>query len=403
MATEFEYFNSKRIDRVYLSKSIAPNISLTDKKNEEIIKSKPYRLITKSFENEESATFTKHGQEVCLRITDGEKHEVLARFFEDDRKISRLVIQKFTKETGAPHKLSFSFHGDEIRMLYNFIKNISIIPINTEEKRKFDDDILKEIILSKEQAIKLVEQNSDLFDSILKTELTSEEIISLAKRKEQLIVFENLLNDENYFNKHKLEHSKKNDESVWQEFFEDNTWIFGYGLNYIFNSTLEGKKLEQTVSGFNFNQGGKRIDALMKSKGIISSFCFGEIKTHKKELLKEIVNPYRGECWAISDELAGSIAQVQKSVQKFIKNLPTKNEIKNKQGDLTGEQVFIYQPKSFVIIGSLGEFKAMNGINEDKYSSFELFRQNQTNPEIITFDELFERAKYIVQNSEGNI
>jgi len=166
---------------------------------------------------------------------------------------------------------------------------------------------------------------------------------------------------------------------------------------------LRAKKLEQTVSGFNFNQGGKRIDALMKSKGIISSFCFGEIKTHKKELLKEIVNPYRGECWAISDELAGSIAQVQKSVQKFIKNLPTKNEIKNKQGDLTGEQVFIYQPKSFVIIGSLGEFKAMNGINEDKYSSFELFRQNQTNPEIITFDELFERAKYIVQNSEGNI
>ena len=45
-------------------------------------------------------------------------------------------------------------------------------------------------------------------------------------------------------------------------------------------------------------------------------------------------------------------------------------------------------------------------MNEDKFSSFELFRQNQTNPEIITFDELYERAKFIVKNDEektGNL
>jgi len=29
-----------------------------------------------------------------------------------------------------------------------------------------------------------------------------------------------------------------------------------------------------------------------------------------------------------------------------------------------------------------------------------LFRQNQFNPEILTFDELLERAKFIVRNSE---
>lgn len=28
-------------------------------------------------------------------------------------------------------------------------------------------------------------------------------------------------------------------EMIWQQFFEKNTWIFGYGLNYIFNSTLD--------------------------------------------------------------------------------------------------------------------------------------------------------------------
>lgn len=42
-----------------------------------------------------------------------------------------------------------------------------------------------------------------------------------------------------------------------------------------------------------------------------------------------------------------------------------------------------------------------NGVNENKFSSFELFRQSQMNPEIITFDELYERAKYIVRNDEN--
>jgi hypothetical protein len=62
--------------------------------------------------------------------------------------------------------------------------------------------------------------------------------------------------------------------------------------------------------------------------------------------------------------------------------------------------VFLYQPKAFLIIGSLEQFKTEHGINEDKYSSFELFRKHITNPEIITFDELFERARYIVEFSE---
>ena len=37
-------------------------------------------------------------------------------------------------------------------------------------------------------------------------------------------------------------------------------------------------------------------------------------------------------------------------------------------------------------------------MNEEQYSSFELFRRSLNSPEIITFDELFERAKYIVES-----
>lgn len=250
-------------------------------------------------------------------------------------------------------------------------------------------------------AIELIRKNPDLIEEIIKNNITTNEIQDLAYRKEQLDKFRCLLEDDDFFAKTKESFNKKvGDEYVWQDFFENNTWIFGYGLNYIFNSPLQDKKLEQIVTGFDFNNSGKRIDALMKTRGLINSFCFGEIKTHKKHLLKQVDDSYRGECWAISDELAGAIAQTQKSVQKSIKELSTKVEIKNKIGDLTGEEIFIYQPKSFVVIGHLKEFITDNGVNEDKFSSFELFRQNQTNPEILTFDELYERAKFIVKNDE---
>jgi hypothetical protein len=42
-----------------------------------------------------------------------------------------------------------------------------------------------------------------------------------------------------------------------------------------------------------------------------------------------------------------------------------------------------------------------HGVNQDRHRSFELFRRNTANPEIITFDELFERARFIVRQNEG--
>src|ERR1019366_6764613 len=61
----------------------------------------------------------------------------------------------------------------------------------------------------------------------------------------------------------------------------------------------------------------------------------------------------------------------------------------------------LYHPRSFLVIGSLAQFQTEHGINEDKYSSFELFRRNIASPEIVTFDELYSRATYIVEASKA--
>lgn len=49
------------------------------------------------------------------------------------------------------------------------------------------------------------------------------------------------------------------------------------------------------------------------------------------------------------------------------------------------------------MIGSLDEFKSETGVNKDKLQSFELLRKNIHNVEILTFDELYERARFITE------
>ena len=122
---------------------------------------------------------------------------------------------------------------------------------------------------------------------------------------------------------------------------------------------------------------------------------------HKTALLKKVKAPYRPESWQVSDELIGAIAQVQRTVQKSVSHISTKTEIKDERGNPTGERVFLYSPKAFIVIGSLAEFETEHGINEDQYSSFEMFRQGLTRIEIITFDELYQRALNIVKHTEG--
>ncbi|WP_305810022.1 Shedu immune nuclease family protein [Photobacterium kishitanii] len=211
-------------------------------------------------------------------------------------------------------------------------------------------------------------------------------------------MFRRLLNDEQYFSKLKAQ-KKTKDEGLWQKYFEKNEWIFGYGLGYLFLSGLDDKKLEQVVQGHSVVNHGKRVDALMKTKGIISNLCFVEIKIHTTKLLD--TKPYRAGCWAPSKELAGAVAQVQGTVASAIDSLSTKISLDDAYGNPTGNEIYNYQPKSFLVIGSLEEFSGEHGVNKDQLRSFELFRKNTINPEIITFDELYERARFIVHHNES--
>jgi hypothetical protein len=75
----------------------------------------------------------------------------------------------------------------------------------------------------------------------------------------------------------------------------------------------------------------------------------------------------------------------------------TQEAITDADGEPTGETLFTTEPRSFVICGRLTEFQGEHGGNERRFRSFELFRRNLLHPEVITFDELYERARFIVE------
>jgi len=390
---EYDYFTNKRSDRTYISKAFELLISYDPPQYRRA------RYISKVFDSEENHQFANIKGEIVLRVTPQQRQEIKVLFYEDPRDVVCLTIQKYTRETGEPHKIHFTFRGDEIDKLYNLIRLIKYLRLESTGKEKLDDHILEDLLIDEAERRQYFLNNMDLVQEIVENNLTRSDVVALAYRKKQLEIFEKLLQNENYFEATRQKWGKRGKEAVWQQFFEDNPWIFGYGLNYLFTSRLDNRKLEQVTTGYAIDQSGKRVDALLKTRGFISSLCFVEIKTHKSPLLEE--KPYRSESWGVSSELTGSIAQIQKTVQKAILQIQTQLNLYDSDGTPTGETAFLYQPKSVVVIGSLQEFISSFGVNEQKFGSFELFRRNVVNPEIITFDELFERAKFIVKHSEN--
>lgn len=355
------------------------------------------RIATKLIEQPSTYAFATVKDELVLRHKEDAKTCITAKFFEDDRRIFVLSLQGYTVATGKPHNASFAFIGDEIGKLVEFLNHIQTMPLQSAGPMKITDEELRRIVLSTAQVQAILHDNQELFAEVLRSAVTKEDVVAVGYRKRQLQVFRRLLEEPGYFEEVKVKKGCTG-EAVWQRFFEKNPWIFGYGLSYLQLSGLDERKLEQVVQGYTVSEHGKRVDALLRSRGVISSLCFVEIKTHETELLQK--KAYRSGCWAPSDELAGGVSQVQGTVALASESIRTKLSLTDEIGSPTGEEAYNYMPKSFLVVGSLQEFVGDHGVNQERYRSFELFRRNVNSPEIITFDELYERASFIVGQHE---
>ena len=179
------------------------------------------------------------------------------------------------------------------------------------------------------------------------------------------------------------ENRNNSDEDFWQELLVKQEFV----LEQIFHVPIFVIKSKAYMGGKNaLNQGGGIVDFLIKNN-ITKSVGLVEIKTPKTELLG---SEYRNGIYNISSELSGAVMQVlnyRDSLSKERKTLLS--------GDAIDADAF--DPKCVVIIGhARRELK-----DNDKIKSFELFRRQLSDVEVITYDELFDRTKRLVDTLEG--
>lgn len=235
----------------------------------------------------------------------------------------------------------------------------------------------------------------------LGAQLTEADVQLLMDRRKALELFNNLLNDPDYFLAAVQRLSLKG-ELVWQRFFEKNTWIFGYGLTLLACSSFSDKKLERITTGANiFTGAGKRSDALMRTRGFVQTLLFAEIKRHDTDLL--MPRQYRRpDVYQVSGELSGAVSQVQKTAYKAVNQLAALHRSYGPEGEFQFE-VSTINPRQVVIVGNLISLYSGTGMNIEKMTTFELYRRSQQGVEILTFDELYARSKFIVECQESQV
>jgi hypothetical protein len=285
----------------------------------------------------------------------------------------------------------------ELILLARSLEHISVE--GDEGRIRVADQFLRDIFSDPEAIATIYNREPERVRQLVADDPEASDVIALAHRKEVVEHFRRLLTEPDFFEQERQATPGRRKEKVWQRFLEQNPWILGIGLTGQLLTSWDEDKLEQTVAGFSVSGPGKITDALLRTSGSIRSLVFAEIKHHLTELLCD--KEYRSGCWAPSEEFAGGVTQVQQTVELARQQIGRAIPDTDMQGYYTGEQTYLVRPRSFLILGHLGQLCGPDGhAHPGRFSSFELYRRNLYEPEVLTFDELLARAEWHVTLAE---
>ena len=192
---------------------------------------------------------------------------------------------------------------------------------------------------------------------------------------------------------YKDKHHCAKDEDVWHHFLKENNWILGLNADIRFIPEF----IDETKVGVEDSRGkgSPRVDML----GISNYTTLVELKRADTPIFK----PTRGSgsranTWEFSSEFISGISQCLGQKFAFDECYVQKEIITEDGKIMSKEYVYNADVKVVFIIGCrYSQFPHNEDIdNKTKSKTFELYRRNNRNVEIITYDELFERAYHIV-------
>jgi hypothetical protein len=332
-------------------------------------------------------------------IRNGNSHSPRLKFWKKDKNKAKKMPVEYEVNPKPPlHAIKALVDvrdgHENLWTLINFLQTCKDVKVPESTFRIVGDD-------SAHLADLLSGSDKDILIEAVRTalggRLSQDDINLIADRKGQLERFNKLLTSDEFFTQETARLGKSRVEDVWQAFFEENTWIFGYGLNLVACRSYDDKKLEKITTGASlFGGAGKRSDAVLRTRGAVSSLLFCEIKKHDTKLLAP--RQYREpDVYQPSGELVGAVAQVQKTADKALRHIGEYlHRHRESDGTPASFEIATIRPRQVVVVGKLDEFEMGGAFNSEKVASFEFFRRSVSDTEIITFDELYERARFIV-------
>lgn len=155
---EYDTYKNPKEGKTYIS----PQIPSGNDENDMI------RIVTRGIDQNESYEMVKVKNEILLRTTPGGRNIIKAKLFEKNNKIFVLSIQEYTASTGNPHKLGFSFIGDEITKLFNYLRDVQTMRFGSNRYQRLIDEDIEHIELTTDQATNFIQKNFDYPEKPLK-------------------------------------------------------------------------------------------------------------------------------------------------------------------------------------------------------------------------------------------
>lgn len=344
-----------------------------------------------------------------LYETAGGKQKIQATVLETEKnvKVPIIYLSRINVKTGkiaGSGEQQICLYPEVAEKLYHFIGKLKSIDYSNSDSFKITAESLQELQenpIGKSDsyfsALKTHPRCAEIVERLIETgAITSKDIVNTSFRKNELRIFKMLIDGGDYW---KIYASKNgitdnSEEKVWQAFFEKNEWIFGYGLDYRFQTILQR---ESHVSDVELDGSNTVIaDYLLGDKKFTT---FVEVKKPSTPLFGAVKN--RSNSWRLSNDVVHSVSQILE--QKASGLIKLDKQQYNSSGNPISQKA--YNSRVILVMGHWKQLEeSSNELEfEIKKRTFELFRNDSRNIEILTYDELYDRARYIVEGEKKEI
>ncbi|MEX2411523.1 MAG: Shedu anti-phage system protein SduA domain-containing protein [Candidatus Paceibacterota bacterium] len=360
---------------------------------EEIIRTSiPNRLYSHEFE---AGRFFQvvHEDEDGATIRFAPRTMLKVIYIKDQEDIEGFEIIKLVNEAEKERVKLSKFNFAQLKEFLRFISEIDLKGITARRLKILDDQELDADSIRSVKTLLSKEGGADLVETLINEGIiSSKDIVNTSFRKRGLQIFKKLKDNPDYWKTYADENDikKHSEEKVWQYFFEKNQWIFGYGLDYRYQEILQR---EVHLSDAELDGSNTVIGDYLLGDNFFTTFI--ELKKPTTPLFGSKGN--RSNSWKLSNDLIESVSQILEHKASGLIRL-------DKQQYINGEPVEqkAYDSKVLLIIGNWKELdKAESTLEQEiKKKTFELFRRDSRNVDILTFDELYERAHFIAEGEK---